>query len=103
MMFNYINGNLKGQKLLTHENRHLIFDPSIELIHLDDWEIQEIWTLTNTEKIEALKRIGIRYYLRVPMELSHPINARLGTGDWERMGLIEVEFGTGENVLFRLN
>ena len=103
MMFNYINGNLKGQRLLTHENRHLIFDPSIELIHLDDWEIQEIWTLTNAEKIEALKRIGIRYYLRVPMELSHPINARLGTGDWERMGLIEVEFGAGENVLYRLN
>lgn len=102
-MWSYINERLAGQKILTHENRHLVFEPTIELIHIDDWEIQELWNLQSEEqKIHELKKMGILYYLKVPNEKSHPINARMGTDHWPVLGLVETQRQHGGNVLYRL-
>lgn len=102
LMWRYINRNLRSTRLLTHENRHLVFDPSIELIHLDDWAIQQLWDLTPAKQVESLKRIGISHYLKVPNERAHPINARLGTDLWPKLGLVEEVHRAGENILYRL-
>jgi hypothetical protein len=101
-MWEFVNAHLKGQKILTHENRHLVFDPSIELIHLDDWDIQALWDLQPAEQVRRLKLGGIRYYLKVPNEAAHPINARMGTDRWPALGLAEVQRQYGDNILYRL-
>ncbi|MBI3736646.1 hypothetical protein HY256_09070, partial [Candidatus Sumerlaeota bacterium] len=101
-MWEYINANLKGEKILTHENRHLMFDPTIELIHLDDWAMQLIWPLSPGNQIKDLKSLGIRYYLFVPNERNHPVNAKMRTEEWVKLGLAVPVFQAGENRLFRL-
>ena len=102
VMWSYINERLQGEKILTHENRHLVFDPSITLVHLDDWAMQQLWDQPAREKVRFLKELGVRYYLRVPNEVNHPINARMGTPEWERLGLMRPEAAFDGNVLFRL-
>ena len=78
-MWNYVNRHLAGQPLLTHENRHLIIDPSIPLIHLDHWEMQAAYDLpTALDRLTHIKAHGLRYYLQVPNEARHPVNLRLG-------------------------
>jgi hypothetical protein len=78
-MWDFVNANLKGRRLLTHENRHLMIDPSITLVHLDDWEIQPLYDVESPhERAEQLKALGVRHYLRIPMESKHAINRRLG-------------------------
>jgi len=101
-MWSYINGTLSGAKILTHENRHLVFDPTIELIHLDDWGMQYIWPLDPKEQVADLKKLGINYYLFVPNEENHTINERMGTDEWLKRGLIVLEKQTGETKLYRL-
>lgn len=103
VMWGLINEKLKGAKILTHENRHLVFDPSIELIQLDDWPIQQIWPLQPREKVRELRRLGIQYYLRTANEKNHSINAKMGTVDWERLGLMRPVAKYGENELYVLS
>jgi hypothetical protein len=79
----YANEHLRGKKILTHENRHLAFDPSIELVHLDDWETQQLYNLPTPEaKLDALLDLGLEYYLYVPNEESHRANKRLELDRW---------------------
>ncbi len=90
-MFEYLNRNLKDEKLLTHENRHLLIDPSIQLVHLDEWEVQPLYGVESpTERASRLKEMGINYYLRVPMEKKHQINARLGVEEMIEAGLLRL-------------
>ena len=84
-----INQECKGSAILTHENRHLLFDPSIKLVHMDDWEVQQVWGKSSAERLETLKKLGVRYYLKVPFETDHPINARLGHAEWIADGTLE--------------
>ena len=103
LMWNYINHNLKGKKLLTHENRDLVFDPSITLVNLDDWDIQPLWDLpTDADRVRELIKKGIEWYLFVPNELACPTNARMGTARWEAEGLDKLVFSAGETRLYRL-
>lgn len=116
-MAEYINQNLKGTKILTHENRHLLYDPSITLIHLDDWEIQKTYTMkSDDEKMSLFKSLGITHYLYIPNEDNHEINKRVGLTEWKeengkrelfsswasngRMSLI---LRAGDNRLFKFN
>ena len=103
-MWQYINHNLKGEKLLTHENRHLVFDPSIQLVHLDDWAMQELWKVE--DPAERLRRVvedhQIHYYLEVPNEQQCWTNRRMQTRYWKRMGLTERIFEAGDHRLYRL-
>ncbi len=101
-MFRYINKNLKGETILTHENRHLVFDPTISLVHLDDWGIQLIWPQSAEGQAKDLKEaLGIRYYLFVPNERNHPINTKIKSEEWLKQGLITLEFESGANKLYR--
>ena len=78
-LLRHVNATLPGERILTHENRHLLLDPSITLVHLDDWEIQPLYDVASPkERAERLKEMGINYYLRVAMEYKHTINRRLG-------------------------
>lgn len=101
-MWRYINLNLKGEKILTHENRHLVFDPSITLIQLDDWVVQQMWDEPAPERVEDLLTLGVRYYLKVPNEAAHTINNRMETDRWPMLKLAELVYEAGENRLYRL-
>jgi len=77
-MWHSINLRFSGGRLLTHENRHLVF-PGIELVHLDDWELQQAYDLATPEaKLRRVIAQNLHFYLRVPNEARHPVNARLG-------------------------
>jgi hypothetical protein len=104
-MWDYINSHLLGEKILTHENRHLMFDESITLVHLDDWEIQATYHMTSdAKKMRLFKDMGIHYYLYVPMEDKHRINKRVGLDAWRtRPELMSEVFRAGGNVLYKLN
>lgn len=101
-MWEYVNLHLKGRKILTHENRHLVYHPSIELIHLDDWAMQHLWDKGPEEKIAELKKMKIRHYLKVPNEAAHAINQRMGTDVWVERGVVEEVRRYGDNILYRL-
>lgn len=107
-MWEYINKNLvqpgRETRLLTHENRDLPLDPAVTIVNLDDWtdqwNIQALWDLPQAERVRRLVRdYNIHYYLYVPNELACPTNARMGTAEWEKLGLAKLlvkEFGENE-------
>jgi hypothetical protein len=105
-MWEYVNQKLHGRAILTHENRHLVFDPSIRMVHLDDWEIQPLWELPDpAERVRRLTRdFDIQYYLYVPNEDATPTNALMGAKAWADMGLATLEYETADppNRLYRL-
>ena len=103
-MWEYINSNLPGIKLLTHENRHLVFDPWIKLVHLDDWEMQQLWRIPDpAERVKRLiRRHAIRHYLYVPNEDSCATNDLMGTHEWPEIGLAKLIHQEGPNRLYRL-
>ena len=79
LMWDYVNKHLAGQQLLTHENRHLVFHPSIALIHLDDLPMQALWDAPEpAERVRRLLARGIRHYLYVPNEDACATNKRMG-------------------------
>ncbi|MCX7765245.1 MAG: glycosyltransferase family 39 protein [Candidatus Sumerlaeia bacterium] len=103
-MWEYINQNLKGKRILSHENRHLVYDPSITFIHLDDWEIQQLYSLPDDEKLRQLKKMQIQYYLYIPMEDKHPIVKRLNIDRWrEDPEIMKLIYKSGENKLYQFN
>jgi len=102
-MWDKVNALCKNTALLTHENRAMLFDPSIRLVHIDDWELQQVWGKPGADRLETLRKLGVRYYLRVPMERKHAINARLGHGEWLADGTLEKVFEAGGDVLYRFH
>ena len=108
-MWRYLNENLPGRRILTHENRHLVLDPSIEIVQLDDWEMQALWQIEDpAERVRRLiEEHRIRYYLYVPNEDATPTNARMGAATWAELGLAELVHETlnedgRPNRLYRL-
>ncbi len=87
-LWDEVNTLAKDRAVLTHENRHLLFDPSITLVHMDDWEVQQLWDKPSVERLYGLWKLGVRYYLQVPFEFDHPINARLGHREWVETGVL---------------
>ncbi len=101
-MWDYINIHLKGKKILSHENRNLLYDPSISFVHLDDWDVQQLYSLSDEQKIESLKEMGIEYYLYIPMEDKHPVVRKLGVHRWaEDPDILIQSYRAGDNVLYR--
>ena len=97
-----VNKLAKGQPLLTHDNRHLLFDPSIQLVHLDDWDVQTTYEMTSAkEKLDFFMNRGIRYYLRIPNERSHPVNQRVGLDQLIRDGYLKLVDEAGGSGLYR--
>jgi hypothetical protein len=66
------------EKILTHENRHLVLDRRVKIVHFDDWEVQALWGKSPDEQLRGLRDLGINYYLFVPNETKHQVNRRLG-------------------------
>ena len=88
--------------MLTHENRHLLFDPTITLVHLDDWEVQQLWGKPPDEAMEGLKQLGVAFYLRVPNEANHRVNEFLGMSRLIAAGRLKLLGKWGENELYAL-
>lgn len=108
LMWEFVNENLQGKKLLTHENRHYVLDPSIQLVHLDDWDIQQGYDLETAEEIVTyLDSLDVHYYLRIPKEKNHPINRRLGMDKVEAAGYLELMYeinnGGETTKLYKIN
>lgn len=84
----------EGAVILTHENRHLAYHPSITLFHMDEPEIWPLWDLPVEERWRRLRDMevhesdgktvkrGVDYYLYIPNEEHNPINKRLGVDEW---------------------
>lgn len=75
-----------GGKLLTHENRQRLVSENIKLVHLDDWEVQQAYGKPPEERIKILDDLGIDFYLYVPNEDNHIVNARLGMDELIGLG-----------------
>ncbi len=102
-MWDFLNENLRGERILTHENRHYVLDPSIRLVHLDDWIIQRGYgRATPADTLAFLRDQGLKYYLFVPNERRHHVNARLGMDRVIAAGLAREVYRSGENVLYAL-
>lgn len=102
--WDYINKHFLGQRLLTHENRHYVIDPSITLVHLDDWDIQKTYTMKDDgEKMALFRDLAIRYYYRIPNEENDPINRRVGLSEWEGTPLMTKVESWGDNTLYELH
>jgi len=89
-----INQLSEGTKILTHENRHLLVDPKIEIIHLDDWEVQAAYGKPANERMRILDDLSISWYLYVPNEDRHIANSWLGMEELISEGYFEKEFET---------
>ncbi|MCX7626703.1 MAG: hypothetical protein N2Z21_10920 [Candidatus Sumerlaeaceae bacterium] len=78
LMFRQVNSLAPGTTVLTHENRHLLLEPQIRIVHLDDWEVQKAYHKPIEERVRILDSLGIKYYLYVPNEDKHRANSWLG-------------------------
>ena len=106
-------------RVLTHENRHLLLDEKLVIIHLDDWEVQTAYHKPAAERLAVLDAQGVDYYFHVPNEDKHRANSWLGmdeliglghfreewrwpsAGSSEREGLDYKQIPTNSNVLYR--
>lgn len=101
-MWEAVNEMLRDEPLLTHDNRHYMYDPGIELVHLDDWDVQQTWELEDPDaRLAFYRERGVRYYLRIPMEFKHPVNARAGLQELIDRGDLSLVRRFGQNELYR--
>lgn len=69
----------RGARLLTHDNRHLIYDPLVTLVHLDDCDVQPVYSLTDPgQQLAFWRERGVELYLRIPNEANHAANRWAG-------------------------
>ncbi|MFB3897175.1 MAG: hypothetical protein ACE14V_12820 [bacterium] len=103
-IWEWINGHLHNTKLLTHDNRYQMYNDDIQIIHLDDWDIQPLYKITNVkEKLAKLKQMGIEYYLFIPNERNHPIVKELGITELIDTGYLKEIYHSGEYKLYQFD
>ncbi|MBX7245919.1 MAG: glycosyltransferase family 39 protein [Candidatus Sumerlaeaceae bacterium] len=88
-MFDRLTWLTKGTKLLTHENRHLLLDERINIIHLDDWEVQPAFRRPVGDRMRILDGLEIGFYLYVPNEDKHRVNSLVGMDELIQDGYFE--------------
>lgn len=93
-MIDHLNMLPDGTAVLTHENRHLLLDPKLEIVHLDDWEVQAGYGKSVEERVRILDESGVEYYLYVPNEDRHVANSWLGMEELIRDGFFKREYET---------
>ncbi|MCX7020227.1 MAG: glycosyltransferase family 39 protein [bacterium] len=81
-----------AERLLTHENRHLLLNKGPAIIHLDDWEVQPAYGQRPEQRIAILDALGIGYYLYVPNEDNHAANSWLGVDELIGLGYFKEEY-----------
>ena len=74
----WVNGLPSGRRILTHENRHLLLNERLNIVHLDDWEVQAAYGKPIEERLRILDDLGIDYYFYVTNEDKHRANSWLG-------------------------
>lgn len=85
-MFGRVNALPNNTKVLTHENRHLLLDERIQIIHLDDWDVQKAYRKAAADRVKILDGLGITYYWYMPNEDKHATNALLGMEELIELG-----------------
>jgi len=93
-MFGRVNSMDPGTVVLTHENRHLLFDPAIRIVHLDDWEVQQAYRKPAAERLRILDSLGVQYYWYVPNEDKHVINSLVGMDELIAAGHFVEDYNT---------
>lgn len=93
-MLRHVNALAPGTILLTHENRHLLLDPKIKIVHLDDWEVQQTYRKPLAERLRILDALGIQFYLYVPNEDKHRVNSLVGMDELIDSGYFREVFRT---------
>jgi hypothetical protein len=58
-MLGRVNSLPAGTRVLTHENRHLLLNEDIRIIHLDDWEVQKAYHKPASERLAVLDALGV--------------------------------------------
>lgn len=94
MMLRQVNALPPGTRILTHENRHLLLNEELHIVHLDDWEVQTAYGKSAAERVKVLDGLGIQYYLYVPNEDKHRANSWLGMDELIGEGYFEEVFRT---------
>lgn len=94
LMFDRLRSIPTGRKILTHENRHLLLDERLKIVHLDDWEVQKAYRKPLEERLRILRDLGINYYLYVPNEDNHRANSWLGMDELIGAGHFKEQFRT---------
>lgn len=92
IMLDYVNELPAGTVILTHENRALLLNPALKIVHLDDWEVQAAYEKPAAERVKILDALGVKYYLYVPNEDRHVANGWLGMAELIRLGYYKEEF-----------
>ena len=82
-IWRYINRSLEDNAvILSHDNRYHVYRDDISIIHLDDCGLTPFYGKPYSEVHKELLERGIRYYLYIPDENSHPITRLLGHLDY---------------------
>jgi hypothetical protein len=82
LIWDELEAHWQGATLLTHDNRHLIFDPLVTIVHLDDWEVQPIYQIEGRRgRLDFWRELGVDLYLRIPNEANHRANAWAGVDE----------------------
>jgi 4-amino-4-deoxy-L-arabinose transferase-like glycosyltransferase len=103
-IWEWINGHLHNTKLLTHDNRYQMYNDDIQIIHLDDWDVQPLYKVSDIkEKLTRLKQLGIEYYFFIPNERNHPIVAKLGLAELITTGYLKEIYSVGEHKLYQFD
>jgi hypothetical protein len=93
-MFRQVNSLEPGTVVLTHENRHLLLDPKIRIVHLDDWDVQKAYHKPPADRIRILDSLAVKYYLYIPNEDKHRANSWLGMDELIALGYFAEVFRT---------
>jgi hypothetical protein len=102
-IWRWMNERLIDARVLTHEDRAYVFNPTIELVPLDDWEVRAIWSRPPEEAVAALIERGIEHYLKSPHESLHSLDAYVDGDAWIERGLATPEASAGAFTLYRLH
>ena len=103
-LLEYTNSNLKNSVILTHENRYHLFDDSIQIRHLDDWDIQPLYQEKDSLQIaKTILQKGIGYYLYIPNEQNHPILRKLQIKDMIEKQYLTLIYDAGDYKLYKFN
>jgi len=103
-MWEWINKHLQKTKILTHDNRYHMYNDDIQIVHLDDWDIQPLYNVSDTkEKLKKLQQMGVEYYLFISNERNHPIVQKLGLNELITAGYLKEIYSVGEHKLYQFD
>ena len=102
-MWEHINNRPEITRLLTHDNRHYVYRTDLTIVHLDDWDVQQLYGTEDPATLAAgLRALDLEFYLYIENEDRHTVNSRLGMKRLLEAGYLEELHRSGSNVLYRI-